>query len=139
MAFAYTGRIDCFCIVSSDRDYTHLARHLREKGHRTIGMGEPKSCEGYRKEFGTWVSLEAAKPAAASAPIPPPSLEDRIAGFLRQNGGSLAIHLLNGRMRSQHDVKISEYPAKSWWAYLASRKERFRCDPPGPEAKVYLV
>lgn len=40
MDILYTGAVDGFCIVSSDSDYTSLARRLMEAGKMVIGMGE---------------------------------------------------------------------------------------------------
>ena len=40
MDILYTGRVEGFCIVSSDSDFTKLASRLRESGMDVIGMGE---------------------------------------------------------------------------------------------------
>ncbi len=43
MDILYSGKIDGFCIVSSDSDFTKLASRLRESGMIVIGMGEKKT------------------------------------------------------------------------------------------------
>lgn len=43
MDILYSGRVDGFCIVSSDSDFTRLATRLREAGMFVIGMGEKKT------------------------------------------------------------------------------------------------
>src|SRR6218665_76241 len=43
MDILYTGRVDGFCIISSDSDFTRLALRLREAGMRVIGMGQKKT------------------------------------------------------------------------------------------------
>jgi uncharacterized LabA/DUF88 family protein len=43
MDLLYTGKLDGFCIVSSDSDFTRLAIRLRESGMKVIGMGEKKT------------------------------------------------------------------------------------------------
>ncbi len=43
MDILYTRRVDGFCIVSSDSDFTRLAMRLRESGMIVIGMGEEKT------------------------------------------------------------------------------------------------
>ena len=40
MDILYRDTVDCFCIVSSDSDFTALARRLGESGCYLIGMGE---------------------------------------------------------------------------------------------------
>jgi uncharacterized LabA/DUF88 family protein len=43
MDLLYTGKVDGFCIVSSDSDFTRLAIRLRESGMMVIGIGEKKT------------------------------------------------------------------------------------------------
>jgi len=43
MDLLYSGKVDGFCIVSSDSDFTRLAIRLRESGMKVIGMGEKKT------------------------------------------------------------------------------------------------
>jgi uncharacterized LabA/DUF88 family protein len=43
MDILYSGKVDGFCIVSSDSDFTRLATRLREAGMRVIGIGERKT------------------------------------------------------------------------------------------------
>ena len=43
MDILYSGKVDGFCIVSSDSDFTRLAARLRESGMQVIGMGEEKT------------------------------------------------------------------------------------------------
>ena len=37
------GRVDCFCLVASDGDYTLLAQRIREAGLPVLGYGEGKT------------------------------------------------------------------------------------------------
>lgn len=43
MDILYSGKVDGFCIVSSDSDFTRLATRLREAGMRVYGIGEKKT------------------------------------------------------------------------------------------------
>jgi len=43
MDILYSGKVDGFCIVSSDSDFTKLAIRLRESGMKVIGIGEKKT------------------------------------------------------------------------------------------------
>ncbi len=40
MDILYSGKVEGFCLVSSDSDFTRLASRLRESGMTVIGMGE---------------------------------------------------------------------------------------------------
>ncbi|QCK15411.1 NYN domain-containing protein [Mangrovivirga cuniculi] len=43
MDILYSEKVDGFCIVSSDSDFTRLATRLRESGMKVIGIGEKKT------------------------------------------------------------------------------------------------
>ena len=43
MDLLYSGRLNAFCIVSSDSDFTRLAARLRESEVHVLGMGEQKT------------------------------------------------------------------------------------------------
>lgn len=43
MDILYSEKVDGFCIVSSDSDFTRLATRLREAGMKVIGIGEKKT------------------------------------------------------------------------------------------------
>jgi len=43
MDLLYTGRLDGFCIASSDSDFTRLAARIREQGLTVYGFGERKT------------------------------------------------------------------------------------------------
>ena len=47
MDILYSGRVEGFCIVSSDSDFTRLALRLREAGMTVIGIGEKKTPEPF--------------------------------------------------------------------------------------------
>lgn len=43
MDILYSGRVDGFCIISSDSDFTRLATRLREAGMKVFGIGQKKT------------------------------------------------------------------------------------------------
>lgn len=43
MDILYSEKVDGFCLVSSDSDFTRLATRLREAGMKVIGLGERKT------------------------------------------------------------------------------------------------
>ena len=48
MDILYSGKVDGFCLVSSDSDFTRLASRLRESGIYVLGMGEQKTPAAFR-------------------------------------------------------------------------------------------
>lgn len=47
MDILYSEKVDGFCLVSSDSDFTRLATRLREAGMLVLGMGEKKTPEPF--------------------------------------------------------------------------------------------
>lgn len=43
MDILHSGRVDCFCLVASDGDYTLLVQRMREAGLTVLGYGESKT------------------------------------------------------------------------------------------------
>jgi uncharacterized LabA/DUF88 family protein len=88
MDILYTVRVDGFCLVSSDSDYTRLATRIREKSLFVMGIGKKLTPRPFVNACDLFVyeenlpkpiapsSLEPAtspKPTPSSAPKPAPS------------------------------------------------------------------
>lgn len=58
MDILYTNRVEGFCIVSSDSDFTKLANRLRESGMTVIGMGEEKTPRSFRAACDRFTCLD---------------------------------------------------------------------------------
>lgn len=58
MDILYQSKVDGFCIVSSDSDFTRLATRLREAGMLVIGMGEKKTPNSFIAACDKFVYLE---------------------------------------------------------------------------------
>ncbi len=58
MDILYSGKVDGFCLVSSDSDFTRLATRLRETGMYVIGMGEKKTPKPFIAACDKFVYLE---------------------------------------------------------------------------------
>src|SRR6478609_6643274 len=61
MDILYSGRVDGFCIVSSDSDFTRIATRLREAGMKVIGIGEKKTPSPFIKACDKFVYIEILK------------------------------------------------------------------------------
>ncbi|SHG57560.1 NYN domain-containing protein [Pedobacter caeni] len=62
MDILYTGKVDGFCIVSSDSDFTRLATRLREAGMKVIGIGEKKTLTPFITACDKFIYIEILKP-----------------------------------------------------------------------------
>ncbi|MGZ3932267.1 MAG: NYN domain-containing protein [Bacteroidia bacterium] len=95
MDILYTGRVDGFCIVSSDSDFTRLATRLREAGMKVFGIGERKTLTPFISACDKFIYLEIlskAKPAVKE----------------NQQAGSKKITKSNPQVASSSILKIDE-------------------------------
>ena len=63
MDILYSGKVDGFCIVSSDSDFTRLAIRLREAGMKVIGIGEKKTLKPFITACDKFIYIEILKVA----------------------------------------------------------------------------
>ncbi len=68
MDILYTGRVDGFCVVSSDSDFTRLATRLREAGMKVFGMGEQKTPSAFRAACDKFIYIEILDQQEATGP-----------------------------------------------------------------------
>ncbi|MEO1451201.1 MAG: NYN domain-containing protein, partial [Bacteroidota bacterium] len=61
MDILYSGKVEGFCIVSSDSDFTRLATRLREAGMQVIGIGEKKTPNPFIVACDKFIYLEILK------------------------------------------------------------------------------
>jgi hypothetical protein len=71
MDILYTGKVDGFCIVSSDSDFTRLATRLREAGMKVIGMGERKTLKPFISACDKFIYIEILKKTKEPLPVAP--------------------------------------------------------------------
>lgn len=58
MDILYSGKVDGFCLVTSDSDFTKLAMRLREEQMYVIGMGESKTPLALTKACNKFIHLD---------------------------------------------------------------------------------
>lgn len=81
MDLLHGRRLDGFCLVSSDGDFTRLATRIREDGLSVFGFGRkhaPKAfvsaCERYTYVENLGVAPVVEKDRTSTSPMPPPSI-----------------------------------------------------------------
>jgi hypothetical protein len=58
MDLLHSGRLDGFCLVSSDSDFTRLASRLREQGADVYGFGAQKTPESFKQACRRFIYTE---------------------------------------------------------------------------------
>ncbi|MDR1962044.1 MAG: NYN domain-containing protein [Gracilibacteraceae bacterium] len=84
MDIFYSGRVNGFCLVSSDSDFTRLAARLREGGMIVIGMGESKTPKSFISACNRFKYLDIL--AAESATIKPETEDKQCEEEKPENG-----------------------------------------------------
>jgi hypothetical protein len=68
MDLLYSYKVDGFCIVSSDSDFTRLAIRLRESGMKVIGIGEKKTPNSFIVACDRFIYIEVLDGAIKKTP-----------------------------------------------------------------------
>lgn len=58
MDLLYTGKLDGFCLVTSDSDFTRLAARLIESEMFVLGMGESKTPRSFKSACSKFITLD---------------------------------------------------------------------------------
>lgn len=58
MDILFKGKVDCFCLATSDSDFTGLAMRFRNDNIIVIGAGEEKTPDSFRKACDRFISID---------------------------------------------------------------------------------
>ena len=67
MDILYSDKVEGFCIISSDSDFTRLATRLREAGKKVIGIGEKKTPLPFISACDKFIYIEILKATSEPA------------------------------------------------------------------------
>lgn len=146
MDILYTGKVEGFCLVSSDSDFTKLAARLREAGMLVIGMGEKKTPRPFVtacNEFKFIDKIEKTARASEQEPVPEknqqPSQKEQnsqtdlssirgtilqqLANFSDEDGWMMASRIGDVLTQRYPDFDVRNYGYKKLTAFLASFNE----------------
>ena len=124
MDILHADLVDGFCIVSSDSDYTGLAKRIRESGIFVMGIGEQKTPNAFVKSCEIFTYVENLEPKAeAEAP------EKKEAVKKQKEKSSLSMKLVN----KAYDMSINE----SNEAYISTLGINLRKLDPSFDVRTY--
>ncbi|HEY9489456.1 MAG TPA: NYN domain-containing protein [Chryseosolibacter sp.] len=107
MDILYTGRVDGFCIVSSDSDFTRLATRLREAGMKVIGIGEKKTPDPFITACDKFIYIEILSSEDVSTP-------DLKAKRIKKD----SLQKVDKRVINLIKASINDVADESGWAFL---------------------
>lgn len=123
MDILYSGKVDGFCIVSSDSDFTRLAIRLREAGMKVFGFGEKKTPTAFISACDKFVYIEILAEDAQPASAPQKSRRNK----QRKEVEMTSVEPENGKKRlgavTREVIKIisdsvEDLADESGWTYL---------------------
>ncbi len=118
MDILYTGKVDGFCIVSSDSDFTKLAIRLRESGMKVFGLGEKKTPNSFIVACDKFIYLEILKnnmPENQGVNINKSALNKRAK---TQSVKKEAIKKIDSEMISLISATVDDIADEDGWAFL---------------------
>jgi uncharacterized LabA/DUF88 family protein len=122
MDILYTGRVDGFCIVSSDSDFTRLATRLREAGMKVYGIGEKKTPTPFIAACDKFIYLEILKPVESVTKLvlsPKPKSKTRAKSKdVVQTPPVNAIEMANKSLAKVISDSINDLADENGWAFL---------------------
>ncbi|MCW4467433.1 NYN domain-containing protein [Flavobacterium sp. MFBS3-15] len=125
MDILYSGKVDGFCIVSSDSDFTRLATRLREEGMKVIGMGQKKTPKPFITACDKFIYIEIlpgseSKKTATKKPVkagkaenPQPEPEVVEAAQTKET-----LSTIDNRLISLIRKSINDLGDENGWAFL---------------------
>jgi uncharacterized LabA/DUF88 family protein len=112
MDILYSDKVDGFCIVSSDSDFTRLATRLREAGMKVIGIGEKKTPLPFITACDKFIYIEILKPAA----IPTTKEPTRHATRIKPENNSL--NKVDAALISLLTESVADLADENGWTFL---------------------
>lgn len=106
MDILYSGRVEGFCIVSSDSDFTRLATRLREAGMKVIGIGEKKTPEPFITACDKFIYIEIL------------AADDSVTESKRKKQADESPAQLDKRVIKLIKTSINDLADESGWAFL---------------------
>ena len=109
MDLLYTEKLDGFCIVSSDSDFTRLAQRIRESGLSVYGFGEKKTPKAFLAACDKFIYTENLRKVKTTVPNTPANPKKRSVKVDITKDESLNVLLKN---------VVEDTADHSGWSYL---------------------
>ncbi|HZK39574.1 MAG TPA: NYN domain-containing protein [Clostridia bacterium] len=113
MDILYGEKVDGFCIVSSDSDFTRLATRLREAGLKVFGIGEKKTPEPFIAACDKFIYLEILTAQNGKKDAPAKSDSGTRSTTQKVHASKITEEVANLIVNSVNDIADDE-----GWAFL---------------------
>ncbi len=113
MDILYSEKVDGFCIVSSDSDFTRLAIRLREAGMKVIGIGEKKTPTPFITACDKFIYIEILKAASIIDTIEPKKQQKE-----KTKSTAAPLNKIDNNIISLLTDSIADIADESGWTFL---------------------
>lgn len=120
MDLLYNNRLDGFCIVSSDSDFTRLASRIRESGLVVYGFGERKTPKPFVSACDKFIYVEniLKHEQLAIPPVPTAAAASTSATHVSLRSGSHPTEKIDARLENQLRSAVEASSDEEGWASL---------------------
>jgi len=118
MDILYSGKVDGFCIVSSDSDFTRLATRLREAGMKVIGIGERKTPHPFIVACDKFIYLEIIASSIAALEASPETRKKGKPIVKKKKAEESYPQAISGNVKRLIATSITDLADENGWAYL---------------------
>ncbi len=132
MDLLYLQHFDCFCIVSSDSDFTRLASRIREQGKYVVGIGEKKTPSSFVNACNEFIHIEPAGKARAEPRKTSETrnkteilIEKAVDQLADTSGWVMLSQLVQYVRQVKPDFDLRELGVKKPLDYFANRKDKY--------------
>ncbi|HHU12703.1 MAG TPA: NYN domain-containing protein [Clostridiaceae bacterium] len=146
MDILFEGRVDGYCLVSSDSDFTRLAMRLREAGKLVIGIGEQKTPNAFISACDRFIFQEVIRgqKKAKATHEPDPAADKKKASPDKSRTKTKAVEPESPAIRKIDDDLISlisssieDVQDDNGWAFLAEVGNLMMKKQPSFDARNY--
>jgi uncharacterized protein (TIGR00288 family) len=132
MDLLYLQHFDCFCIVSSDSDFTRLASRIREQGKYVVGIGEKKTPSSFVNACNEFIHIEPANQARKEEKRSTEKLnktevllEKAVDQLADSSGWVMLSQLMQYLRQVKPDFDLRELGVRKPLDYFTGRKEKY--------------
>lgn len=135
MDILHSDRVDGFCIVSSDSDFTRLATRLRESGKLVIGIGEKKTPKPFIASCDKFIYVEIFEKNPKKEPNTKKKQQNQPKPVPADNPTSIAV--LDEETLELLKDTVDDTADENGWAFLGEIGSLFNKRKPDFDARNY--
>lgn len=137
MDILYSGRVDGFCIVSSDSDFTRLATRLREAGMKVFGFGEKKTPTAFISACDKFIYIEILAYDKSTEEDPSIKAKPKATRTNGEPDGKQPFGTINRNLVKLISDSINDLADESGWAFLGDLGNLLLKKQPNFDARNY--